>query len=70
MILLTRSIIAYCMGRLQFLGSGLQANCIFFVGDHVANDPIWKMTLKMGKPADCKLVIKIWLTQSRQSIQA
>ena len=37
---------------------GLQANCIFCVGDHVANDPIWKMTLKMGKPADCKLVIK------------
>ena len=37
---------------------GLQANCIFCVGDRVANDPIWKMTLKMGKPADCKLVIK------------
>lgn len=37
---------------------GLQANCIFCVGDHVANDPVWKTTLKLGKPAGCKLVIK------------
>ena len=37
---------------------GLGANCIFCVGDHVANDPIWKTTLKMGKPSGCKLVIK------------
>lgn len=37
---------------------GLKANCIFCVGDHVANDPVWKTTLKMGKPAGCKLVIK------------
>lgn len=37
---------------------GLHADCIFCVGDHVANDPIWKTTLKMGKPANCKLVIK------------
>ena len=34
------------------------ADCIFCVGDHVANDPVWKTTLKLGKPAGCKLVIK------------
>ena len=28
------------------------------MGDKVANDPVWKTTLKMGKPAGCKLVIK------------
>lgn len=28
------------------------------VGDKVANDPVWKTTLKMGKPANVKLVIK------------
>ena len=37
---------------------GLGANCVFCVGDHVANDPVWKTTLKLGKPAGCKLVIK------------
>lgn len=37
---------------------GLKADCIFCVGDHVANDPVWKTTLKLGKPAGCKLVIK------------
>lgn len=37
---------------------GLDSNCIFCVGDKVANDPVWKTTLKMGKPAGCKLVIK------------
>ena len=37
---------------------GLKANCIFCVGDHIANDPVWKTTLKLGKPAGCKLVIK------------
>ncbi len=37
---------------------GLSANCIFCVGDHVATDPVWKTTLKLGKPAGCKLVIK------------
>ena len=37
---------------------GLGSNCIFCVGDKVANDPVWKTTLKMGKPAGCKLVIK------------
>lgn len=37
---------------------GLNANCIFCVGDHIANDPVWKTTLKMGKPSGCKLVIK------------
>lgn len=37
---------------------GLKSDCIFCVGDHVANDPVWKTTLKLGKPANCKLVIK------------
>jgi len=37
---------------------GLNANCIFCVGDHVAEDPVWRTTLKLGKPANCKLVIK------------
>ncbi len=37
---------------------GLGANCVFCVGDHVANDPVWKTTLKLGKLAGCKLVIK------------
>ena len=26
---------------------GLGSNCIFYVGDKVANDPVWKTTLKM-----------------------
>ena len=43
-------------GRL--LGQGLGSDCIFCVGDKVANDPVWKTTLKMGKPANVKLVIK------------
>lgn len=37
---------------------GLKSDCIFCVGDHVANDPVWRTTLKLGKPAGCKLVIK------------
>ncbi len=37
---------------------GMNADCVFCVGDHVANDPTWKTTLKLGKPAGCKLVIK------------
>lgn len=34
------------------------ADCIFIVGDKVANDVTWRTTLKLGKPAGCKLVIK------------
>ena len=37
---------------------GLGSDCIFCVGDKVANDPVCKTTLKMGKPANVKLVIK------------
>lgn len=37
---------------------GLGADCIFCVGDKVANDTTWKTTLKLGKPDGCKLVIK------------
>jgi fructoselysine and glucoselysine-specific PTS system IIB component len=38
--------------------NGLKSDCIFCVGDKVANDPVWKTTLKMGRPEACKLVIK------------
>lgn len=38
--------------------TSMKANCIFVVGDKVANDNIWRTTLKLGKPAGCKLVIK------------
>lgn len=38
--------------------NGLGSDCIFCAGDKVANDPVWKTTLKMGKPTGCKLVIK------------
>lgn len=38
--------------------NGLHADCIFCVGDHVANSEVWKATLKLGKPEGCKLVIK------------
>ncbi len=37
---------------------GLKADCVFCVGDKVASDPVWKTTLKLGKPTGCKLVIK------------
>ena len=33
--------------QVAFPGSGLGSNCIFCVGDKVANDPVWKTTLKM-----------------------
>ncbi len=38
--------------------SAMKANCIFIVGDKVANDQVWRTTLKLGKPQGCKLVIK------------
>jgi fructoselysine and glucoselysine-specific PTS system IIB component len=38
--------------------SALRADCIFIVGDKVANDNVWRTTLKLGKPRGCKLVIK------------
>ena len=49
---------------------GLKANCIFCVGDHIANDPVWKTTLKMGKPAGCKLVIKDMVKYANKKIGA
>lgn len=36
----------------------LRADCIFIVGDKVSTDKVWRTTLKLGKPAGCKLVIK------------
>lgn len=37
---------------------GLGSNCIFWRGRQGRQRPVWKTTLKMGKPAGCKLVIK------------
>ena len=59
MILLTRVDHRLLHGQVATSWGGtLGADCIFCVGDHVANDPVWKTTLKLGKPAGCKLVIK------------
>lgn len=59
MILLTRVDHRLLHGQIAVSWvQGMHANCIFCVGDHVANDPIWRTTLKLGKPAGCKLVIK------------
>jgi fructoselysine and glucoselysine-specific PTS system IIB component len=38
--------------------AAVRADCIFIVGDKVANDEVWRTTLKLGKPRGCKLVIK------------
>lgn len=47
------------MARWPSLGSRAWAlTASSAVGDKVANDPVWKTTLKMGKPANVKLVIK------------
>lgn len=47
------------MARSQFPGfRALAPTASSAWGDKVANDPVWKTTLKMGKPAGCKLVIK------------
>lgn len=37
---------------------GLGADCILVANDNVINDPIWKTTLKLGKPDGVKLVMK------------
>ena len=59
MILLTRVDHRLLHGQVATSWVGTSgADCIFCVGDHVANDPVWKTTLKLGKPAGCKLVIK------------
>ena len=59
MILLTRVDHRLLHGQVATSWVGtLGADCIFCVGDHVANDSVWKTTLKLGKPAGCKLVIK------------
>ena len=59
MILLTRVDHRLLHGQVAVSWSnGLQANCIFIVGDKVANDSVWRTTLKLGKPQGCKLVIK------------
>ena len=34
------------------------ADCILVASDSVVNDEVWKTTLKLGKPAGVKLVIK------------
>lgn len=37
---------------------GVQANCILVASDQVSADEVWKTTLRLAKPASCKLVIK------------
>ena len=59
MILLTRVDHRLLHGQVAVSWSkGLQANCIFIVGDKVANDSVGRTMLKLGKPQGCKLVIK------------
>lgn len=38
--------------------NAVSADCILVASDHVVNDEMWKTTLKLGKPAGVKLVIK------------
>ena len=38
--------------------NAVQADCILIASDEVVNDEMWKTTLKLGKPAGVKLVIK------------
>lgn len=38
--------------------NGLGADCILVASDLVVNDEVWRTTLKLGKPAGVKLVIK------------
>lgn len=38
--------------------NGVGADCILVANDFVSEDPVWKTTLKLGKPSGCKLVIK------------
>lgn len=38
--------------------NGLGADCILVASDTVVNDPVWKTTLKLGKPEGVKLVMK------------
>lgn len=38
--------------------SGVGANCILVASDTVVSDPVWKTTLKLGKPDGVKLVMK------------
>lgn len=38
--------------------NGVGADCILVASDSVVHDDVWKTTLKLGKPAGVKLVIK------------
>ncbi|MEG0290048.1 MAG: PTS sugar transporter subunit IIB [Erysipelotrichaceae bacterium] len=38
--------------------NAVSADCILIASDSVVNDDMWKTTLKLGKPAGVKLVIK------------
>lgn len=38
--------------------NAVQADCILVASDMVVNDEVWRTTLKLGKPAGVKLVIK------------
>ena len=37
---------------------GLGSDCILVASDTVINDPVWKTTLKLGKPDGVKLIMK------------
>lgn len=59
MILLTRVDHRLLHGQVAVSWTNaLKADCIFIIGDKVANDEVWRTTLKLGKPSGCKLVIK------------
>lgn len=59
MIKLTRVDHRLLHGQVAFSWtSGLGADCILVASDTVVNDPVWKTTLKLGKPEGVKLVMK------------
>ena len=49
--------------------NGVNADCILVASDTVVDDPVWKTTLKLGKPAGVKLVMKN-IADSAQAINS
>lgn len=59
MILLCRVDHRLLHGQVAFSWTNtLQADCILVASDMVIDDEVWKTTLKLGKPAGVKLVLK------------
>ena len=53
------SVVLVLHGQVAFSWTNaVQADCILVASDEVVNDEMWKTTLKLGKPAGVKLVIK------------